>query len=108
MSKKKSSKTATTRTSSKQKFAEYKQETLSFINSLKYLGSVSAFSTKTYDVSAAGKKAVVLSAPEIFAIVATAAKLGKTVTVSTSGVGDYATLEFRFVDGIPNTPLTLL
>jgi hypothetical protein len=98
MSKKKSSKTITTRTSAKQKFAAYKTEALEFINSLRYPTSQHAFSVKSYETTPMGKKAVILSAPEILAITSTARMLGKTVRVSTSGSGDTTTLDFSFVD----------
>jgi len=61
MSKKKSSKTITTRTSAKQKFAAYKTEALGFIDSLRYPHSQPAFSVKSYEVTPMGKKAVILS-----------------------------------------------
>jgi len=103
MSKKKSSKTITTRTSAKQKFAAYKTEALEFINCLRYPTS-HAFSVKSYETTPMGKKAVILSAPEILAITSTARMLGKTVRVSTSGSGDTATLDFSFVDP-PDKPI---
>jgi hypothetical protein len=107
MSKKKSSKTITTRTSAKQKFAAYKTEALEFINCLRYPTSQHAFSVKSYETTPMGKKAVILSAPErerLLAITSTARMLGKTVRVSTSGSGDTATLDFSFVDS-PDKPI---
>jgi len=104
MSKKKSSKTITTRTSAKQKFAAYKTEALEFINCLRYPTSQHAFSVKSYETTPVGKKAVILSAPEILAITSTARMLSKTARVSTSGSGDTATLDFSFVDS-PDKPI---
>ncbi len=103
----KSSKSTTTRTSAKQKMLAYKDLALTFINDLRYPNTRSAFSVKSYEVTAMGKKAVILSAPELLAIVSTAAKLGKTVKVSASGAGDQASLDFIFVDAAPSVPCEL-
>jgi len=59
---------------------------------------------KSYEVTPAGKKGVILSVPEILAIASTARMLGKELVVSASGVGDAATLDFKFADTV-NRPI---
>ena len=97
-----------TRTSAKQKFADYKTRALAFINLTKYPSNQSAFSVTGYNVTAGVKKPNALSAPELIAIVGTAQKLGKIVQVTISGIADGGQLDFRFVDSFPSIPNDLL
>jgi hypothetical protein len=92
----------------KQKLQNYKQAALAFISRLKNPTQQLAFSVTGYQVSPTGKKPNALSAPELLAIVGTAAKLGKYVRVSTSGIEDGGQLNFYFVDAPLTTPFELL
>ena len=67
-----------------------------------------AFSVRGYEVTTTGKKPNVFHVPELLAIVATAARLGKKVEVTVSGVGDAAQVDFRFVDTAPSVPNDLV
>jgi len=96
-----------TRLSAKQKLTNYKQAALTFIHQQANPNRQSAFSVAAYQVVAGGKKPNALSAPELVAIVGTAAKLGKQVHVTISGVDDGGQLNFYFVD-VPATPFELL
>jgi len=96
---------ATTRTSAKQKFEEYKSQALSYITRLRNPKIQLGFSLKTYEVLVAGgKKPNAISAPELGAIVGTAQKLGKEIRITLSGSGDEATLFFSFVEAPPDIP----
>jgi hypothetical protein len=101
-------KQAVTRLSAKQKLTNYKQAALTFIRQLATPDKQSAFSVTAYQVVAGVKKPNALSAPELVAIVGTAAKLGKQVHVTISGVDDGGQLNFYFVDAPTNTPFELL
>jgi len=96
-----------TRTSLKQKFQDYRTNAMSYISTLRFPKTSPAFYIKGYDVTPTGKKPNALSAPELLAIVSTAAKLGKTVTVTVSGSGEAAQVEFHFVDSTPAIPSAL-
>ena len=61
-----------------------------------------------YDVTTTGKKPNAFNVPELLAIIGTAAKLGKKVEVTVSGVGDAAQVDFRFVDTAPSVPNDLV
>lgn len=78
-----------------------------FAAKVAYPNSQEAFSVKTYETTPTGKKPNALSAPEVAAIVGTAAKLGKNVQVRISGSGDNLTLVFYFVDQTPSIPSEL-
>ena len=98
----------TTRTSPKQRLAEYKLAALNFIARLKNPNQYPAFNVATYEKTPTGKKPNFLSAPELGAIVGTARQLGKSVQISLSGSGDEARLYFSYVDSQLTTPLELL
>lgn len=78
-----------------------------FAQKIAYPNAQEAFSVKAYEVTPTGKKPNALSAPEVAAIVGTAAKLGKKVEVRLTGVGDGGTLQFLFVDQNPSIPAEL-
>jgi hypothetical protein len=106
--KKETKKETAVRLSAKQKLTQYKHDALTFINILKRPAQQLAFSVSGYQkTEGGGKKPNVLSAPELLAIVGTAAKLGKQVHVSISGVDDGGQLNFYFVDAPPATPMAV-
>jgi hypothetical protein len=86
------------RVSLKQRFADYRQFASNYIYSLQHPTRQLAFSVKGYEVTPTGKKPNVLSAPEVLAIVGTAATLGKDVLVTTSGIEDGGQINFYFMD----------
>ena len=53
---------------------------------------------KAYETTPTGKKPNAINAPELLAIVGTAKKLGKTIRLDISGVGDTAQLDVVLVD----------
>jgi len=102
MAKKKTA--VTTRVTLKQKFAAYRTAASDYIYRLQNPFHTLAFSVKGYDVTPTGKKPNFMSATEVLAIVMTAAKLGKEVRVTTSGVADGGQLDFNFVDKPSSIP----
>ena len=96
-----------TRTSAKQKFAEFKTQVFQYISQLRNPASRFAFSVKGYEVVAQVKKPNVISVPELLAIVGTAGQLGKEVRVTASQSGDFAQLNFLYVDQPLDVPLAL-
>ena len=88
----------TPRTSLKQKFAGYRSIASSYIYSLQNPGTNSFFSVKSYETTPTGKKPNAVNVPELLAIVGTAKRLGKTVRLDISGVGDAAKLDVVLVD----------
>lgn len=82
----------------KEKFAAYRSAVSTYIYQLQNPGRQIAFSVKGYEVTPTGKKPNALSAPEVLAIVLTAEKLGKNITVTTSGLDDGGQLNFYFTD----------
>jgi hypothetical protein len=88
----------------KQKFEAYRLAAAIYIHQLRNPNQQLAFSVKGYEVTPTGKKPNALSAPELLAIVSTAAKLGKYVRVSTSGVEDDGQLNFYFTDQPADRP----
>ena len=104
-----SKKTKTTkppRVSPKQQLAEYKAKARTFINSILYPSTALIFSIEPYNDINGAKKPNAISVPELFAIVGTAAKLGKKVQVSISNTTSSNELDFRFVNQ-PNFPAEL-
>ena len=85
-------------TSLKQKFAEYRGIATNYIYSLQNPRVQSFFSVKAYETTPTGKKPNAINAPELLAIVGTAKKLGKTIRLDISGVGDAARLDVVLVD----------
>ena len=95
---KKTAVSTTTRTSLKQKFAAYRAAASEYIYRLQNPFVTSLFSVKSYETTPTGKKPNAVNVPELLAIVGTAKKLGKTVRLDISGVGDTAQLDVVLVD----------
>jgi hypothetical protein len=93
-----------TRTSLKQKFADYRGVATSYIYQLQNPFTTPFFSVKAYETTPTGKKPNAINAPELLAIVGTAKKLGKTVRLDISGFGDTAQLDVVLVDGVAALP----
>jgi hypothetical protein len=104
---KKASKEVVTRITLKQKFEAYRSAAVSYAYQLRNPNQQLAFSVKGYEVTPTGKKPNAVSAPELLAIVSTAAKLGKYVRISTSGVEDGGQLNFYFTDQPADCPTEL-
>src|ERR1039458_2039936 len=79
---------APVRVTLKQKFEQYRSTARAYIYSISNPSQTLAFSVKGYEVTPTGKKPNALSAHELLAIVGTAAKLGKSITVTSSGIDD--------------------
>ena len=106
---KKSKKTAKTpRVSAKQKLFEYKTLALEYIGRLRNPGIAPGFSVTSYTVTPTGKKANVISVPELGAIVGTARQLGSEVRVRFTGTDDNAKVIFEYVNAPANIPAGLL
>ena len=95
---KKTAVSTTTRTSLKQKFEEYRNAASAYIFGLQNPYTTPFFSVKAYETTPTGKKPNAVNVPELLAIVGTAKKLGKTVRLDISGVGDTAQLDVVLVD----------
>jgi hypothetical protein len=102
-----------TRTSLKQKFADYYRGVFaeyyrgvvtSYIYRLQNPYTTPSFSVKAYETTPTGKKPNAINAPELLALVGTAKKLGKTIRLDISGVGDTAQLDVVLVDGVAALP----
>ena len=104
---KKTAVSTTTRTSLKQKFEEYRNAASAYIFGLQNPITNSFFSVKAYETTPTGKKPNAINAPELLAIVGTAKKLGKTIRLDISGVGDTAQLDVVVVDTPPALPAEL-
>ena len=98
---------STTRTSLKQKFEAYRDVASRYIFRLQNPITNSFFSVKAYETTPTGKKPNAINAPELLAIVGTAKKLGKTIRLDISGVGDTAQLDVVLVDTPPALPAEL-
>ena len=104
---KKTAVSTTTRTSLKQKFEEYRNAASAYVYRLQNPYDTSFFSVKAYETTPTGKKPNAVNVPELLAIVGTAKKLGKTVRLDISGVGDTAQLDVVLVDTPPALPAEL-
>ena len=107
MAKKTAVNTIKTRTSLKQKFAAYRDVASVYIFGLQNPYTTPFFSVKAYETTPTGKKPNAINAPELLAIVGTAKKLGKTVRLDISGVGDAATLDVVLVETPASLPAEL-
>lgn len=96
-----------TRTSAKQKFAEYKSQALAYIQQLRFPKVAAGFNILTVEPTPTGKKPNALSAVELGAIVGTARQLGKEVRVRIEGSDDNTRLYFEYVDIPAPLPLNL-
>lgn len=96
-----SKKETKTRTSAKQKFAEYRSKVSDFIHRVINPRTSTILKLASYSPD---KKPNAASVPELLAIVGTAQKLGKVVIVQISGINE---LEFAYFDK-PEYPLELL
>ena len=97
MAKKTAVNTIKTRTSLKQKFAAYRAAASAYVYLLQHPYNTPFFSVKAYETTPTGKKPNAVNVPELLAIVGTAKKLGKTVRLDISGVGDTAQLDVVLV-----------
>ena len=104
---KKAAVSTTTRTSLKQKFQEYRAAASEYVYRLQNPYNTPFFSVKAYETTPTGKKPNAVNVPELLAIVGTAKKLGKTVRLDISGVGDTAQLDVVLVDTPPALPAEL-
>ena len=104
---KKTAVSTTTRTSLKQKFAAYRTAASEYVYRLQTPYGTPFFSVKAYETTPTGKKPNAVNVPELLAIVGTAKKLGKTIRLDISGVGDTAQLDVVLVDTPPALPAEL-
>ena len=104
---KKAAVSTTTRTSLKQKFDVYRAAASEYIYRLQNPYNTPFFSVKAYETTPTGKKPNAVNVPELLAIAGTAKKLGKTIRLDISGVGDTAQLDVVLVDTPASLPAEL-
>jgi hypothetical protein len=88
-----------------EQFAAYRNVATSYIYSLRNPRTEDFFSVKGYEKTPEGVlKPGKISVPELLAIVGTANRLGKDITITTSGVENGGQINVKFVDRPANVP----
>lgn len=94
----KAKQSTTPRVSLKQKFAAYREAASKYISQLRYPSTEQFFSVKGYEKVEGRLKPNVINVPELLAIIGTANRLGKNITITTSGVELGGQIDVLFVD----------
>ena len=103
----KAKQSTTPRVSLKQKFAAYRSAASSYIYQLQNPSTEQFFSVKGYEKVEGRLKPNVINVPELLAIVGTANRLGKGITITTSGVELGGQINIQFVDRPTAIPVEL-
>ena len=81
-----------------EQFAAYRNAATNYIYSLQHPTNEQFFSVKGYEKVEGRLKPNVINVPELLAIVGTANRLGKNITITTSGVDNGGQVNVQFVD----------
>jgi hypothetical protein len=90
-----------------EQFAAYRGAATSYIYSLQNPHTEQFFAVKGYEKIDGVLKPGKISVPELLAIVGTANRLGKNITITTSGVENGGQINVQFVDRPANIPSEL-
>jgi hypothetical protein len=88
-------------------FDAYSAAATKYIQQLRHPNTESFFSVKGYEKTKGRLKPNVINVPELLAIVGTANRLGKNITITTSGVELGGQVDVRFVDRPAELPTEL-
>jgi hypothetical protein len=86
-------------------FDAYRDAAVKYIYRLRNPNTESFFSVKGYEKVEGRLKPSVINVPELLAIVGTANRLGKKITITTSGVDDGGQVDVHFVDAPAPLPI---
>jgi hypothetical protein len=100
-------KTKITLKSVQEQFAAYRNAATSYISSLRNPRTEDFFSVKGYEKIEGVLKPGKISVPELIAIVGTANRLGKNITITTSGVENGGQINVQFVDRPAGVPVEI-
>ena len=88
-------------------FDAYRTAAMTYIYKLRNPNTESFFSVKGYEKVEGRLKPNVINVPELLAIVGTANRLGKNITITTSGVELGGQVDIKFVDAPAPLPTEL-
>ena len=97
----------TTRTSAKQKLADYKNLALDYIRTLRNPKTVNSLSITGYEVKEGRKLSKSVPVPELITMVGMAVQFDKKVAVTVTGSGDEVKLNFLIQDEAGDIPSAL-